>query len=623
MLQLLKHLWRIIMSDYSFSSDEEYNDDQLHTNFVSSRNNKHSKHEGQTNNGLTEYEKVLVKLENLFNKVTQRTDQLSAKEQQAEQKQINDLFAQVITNLNADETTQRKETLINQENLSGIIKLAAYFGNTKTITVLLEKHQEALIKDEAEALTFAIMYAAHQDKTETLNLLLNNLAVMETVINQDAKVLAKYITDTAENGPEKALRVLLNNDAIFNKVLSQCPRKLVDAITSTVNNDQKEAYGYSNCKQNLELLLSKDVLEKIRYYSPDSKTAFDDIVEVLKYYKDNKYFNVMSSSFYGKGVSSNVEESVVKVIATETLATIDEIEQYPEVLKEIETLSTQEQPDKTAIDKKFEEARKLVTNNNINYEHSEKNLMELSIDFNNTDTIKHLLENHFDKLKEKPIDLGYSIEYSASKGHIEALTTLLTTRGVLDTVINKCPGKLVNAIEAAAQAEKTKVLELLLSNDKIINAIIKDSGKDNLKDALDQGFEGNKDKVADIIATRNQIVLKRNITTGIGAGIAGSAVGLGTIAGAFTAKLLASKSTTVKNCISLVVNCFLPIFNATNNLLMKISPKLDLNNLAKALSNPIVTGLIVGVIAIVGAITSSIVAGVGAHKKQGGTILGR
>jgi hypothetical protein len=56
---------------------------------------------------------------------------------------------------------------------------------------------------------------------------------------------------------------------------------------------------------------------------------------------------------------------------------------------------------------------------------------------------------------------------------------------------------------------------------------------------------------------------------------------------------------------------------------MKISSKLDLNKLAKAMANPKVTGLMIGVLAILGAISSALGVGAIAHKAQGGTILGR
>jgi F0F1-type ATP synthase membrane subunit c/vacuolar-type H+-ATPase subunit K len=107
-----------------------------------------------------------------------------------------------------------------------------------------------------------------------------------------------------------------------------------------------------------------------------------------------------------------------------------------------------------------------------------------------------------------------------------------------------------------------------------------------------------------------------NLKTVAIAGGLGAAVGLGTIAGAFTAKLLASRSTIVKNYISLVINCFLPFFNETNNLLRQISPNLDLNKFSKAITDPKVAALIVGVIAGLGAISSALAAGAIAHKVQ-------
>jgi hypothetical protein len=67
----------------------------------------------------------------------------------------------------------------------------------------------------------------------------------------------------------------------------------------------------------------------------------------------------------------------------------------------------------------------------------------------------------------------------------------------------------------------------------------------------------------------------------------------------------------------------LPAFNKVNDQLMKISSKLDLNKLAKAITNPKVATLMVGVLAILGAISSALGVGAIAHKKQGGTILGR
>jgi uncharacterized FlaG/YvyC family protein len=231
-------------------------------------------------------------------------------------------------------------------------------------------------------------------------------------------------------------------------------------------------------------------------------------------------------------------------------------------------------------------------------------------------------------IKECPEYLGLAIEAAVKKGHDQTLGLLLNKPAVLKKVINEHQIYLILAIKFTAEANHQKSLELLLSNDKIINAIIKYSEEKNLASALSKsnffGFIKVEPETANkIVSTRKDIVTKRNITTGIVAGIAGSTVGLGTIAGAFTAKLLASRSTMVKNCISLVVNCFLPIFNTINKLLMKISSKLDLNKLAKAMTNPKTAGLMIGVLAIFGAISSALGVGAIAHKKQGGTILGR
>jgi ElaB/YqjD/DUF883 family membrane-anchored ribosome-binding protein len=316
------------------------------------------------------------------------------------------------------------------------------------------------------------------------------------------------------------------------------------------------------------LLLTKDILEKLRYHSEESKKVFDDI-------KNN-----LTDLITAQDVTAEVKE-----IADKALKTIDDIEQYPAILENLEKLRYTLQ-DSNKIDELFAKAIKkaieLVNNNNVHYEHSKKSLIEFAAEFGNVKTINYLLEKQLETLKEKPAQLESAIYFAAVDNH-------------------------------------QKALELLLSNDKIINAIIKSSGKDNLKDALEARFEDKKDQLDHVVKTRDNLVRNRNIKTVAIAGVVGAAVAGGTFVGALVAK----KGLNLFKDTILVTNCLLPAFNKVNDQLMKISSKLDLNKLAKAITNPKVATLMVGVLAILGAISSALGVGAMAYRKQGGTILGR
>jgi ankyrin repeat protein len=483
--------------------------------------NKQLSNEAQNNPELTEYQQVLDKLQELLVKVEDRTDQLSAKEQEAEQQQINDLFAQAQEKLNDNIHNVNYQ---DQDYQQSLIELAAYFGNIDTITILLgEKHLETL-KQKPYQLGWAIRNAAYHGHDEALELLLEAPDVRDAVIEKCSIKLGWAIRYAARNGHHKALNLLLDKPEVLKKVIDNCPYHLGRAIYSAAKNGQHQS---------------------------------------LKYLLDNP--------------------AALKTV----------IENFPDKLGE-------------AIDAAA-------------YNGHDQALEHL---LNNPNVLKTVIENSPDKL-------GEAIDAAAYNGHDEALELLLEAPGVRDAVIEKCPKQLGSAIYYAAFWNHDKSLELLVTKN-ILEKLQKQSPKTlqeieknlNEREKAQHITPAVQKVVTEGLKNIKELKNRKTVKTALVAGgvVAGGAASV--VGGTFVGALLAKKGLNLVKDTRLVTNHLLPAFNKVNDQLMKISSKLDLNKLAKAFTDPKIAALMIGMAAILGVI-SSIVAGVGAHKKQGGTILGR
>jgi DNA-binding Lrp family transcriptional regulator len=553
------------MSGYS-SDDENGLANQSFTNFNGSNGNKQStvipqSGSSRTNNELTKYKDILYQL-SLLQTIDQNRKEdkklLSVQEQAAEQKErtkINDLFAQAKYLIENDKDKYSKEEFA----VAYLMLPAAYFGNRDTIEYLLENHLEKL--------------------TKYIDL-------------SDAVFWATY------NVHDTALALLLDNSAVLKTVIEKCPKKLGNLICRAANNNHNKVLG---------LLVSKDILEQLRYNSKESKEVFDKIKDHLTALNNDQYEDVSQE---------------VKDIIEQYLKTIEEINRYPEVLEALKKLSNQSTPDQDEINKKFAEAINLANKNNVNYQQDNYTLLELAAYFDKDEIIKNLLTNHLETLKEEPEQLGYAIIAAAYNGHHKALGLLLNNQAVLKTVIDRRPGTLGQAIAWAAEEGHHLAVKPLITKD-ILEKLQKQCRVtfQDLEESLNI-FKDNNDLTKEVktVVTEGLKNIKelRNRKTAKAAVAAGGVVAGGAasvVGGTFVSALLAKKGLNLVKDTRLVTNHLLPAFNKVNDQLIKISSKLDLNKLAKAFTDPKIAALMIGMSAILGVI-SSIVAGVGAHKAQ-------
>jgi ankyrin repeat protein len=417
-----------------------------------------------------------------------------------------------------------------------------------------------------------------EDRTEKLSV--QEQAAEQKEINNLFEQAKNKVNNDNVNKQDKGYRLLelaakLGKDEIIQHLLTnhleslkEEPEQLDWAIYWAADNGHHQA---------LKLLVTKDILEQLRYNSKESKEVFGTIKNGLTDFKNDE----------DAGVSQEV-----KGIITQALATIEEINRYPEVLEDLEALSNQEQLDQGEINKKFAEAINLANKNNVNYQQDNYTLLELAAKLGNIDTVNYLLEKHLETLKEEPDQLGSSIYEAADNGHDKTLK-LLVTKDILKQLQKQSPKTLQEFEESLNDLKKHE--DITPAVQKVVS-------------------EGLKN----INELRNRKTVKTALVAGgVVAGGAAAVVGA-----TFVSALLAKKGLNLVKDTRLVTNHLLPAFNKVNDQLMRISSKLDLNKLAKAFTDPKIAALMVGMSAILGVI-SSIVAGVGAHKKQGGTILGR
>jgi hypothetical protein len=220
-----------------------------------------------------------------------------------------------------------------------------------------------------------------------------------------------------------------------------------------------------------------------------------------------------------------------------------------------------------------------------------------------------------------------AIKFAAENGHHQALGLLLNTSDFLNQLLLtwNLNLNLDTAVEQTAKKSHYQALNVLLTKN-ILQKLSYYSPKEfySIKKQLNEWKKGDNEQLKNIADTTLKTIkeiknekYRKTVKTAVVAGgvVAGGAAAV--VGGTFVGALLAKKGIKLIKDTRLVTSCLLPLFNATNKLLMKISPKLDLNNLAKALTNPKIAGLVVGVIAILGVI-SSIVAGVVHHTLQSG-----
>jgi hypothetical protein len=346
-------------------------------------------------------------------------------------------------------------------------------------------------------------------------------------------------------------------------------------IMSNVNSDDEN--GYDND------LLNDDV---------ESDGGYHDIIEVESNDEngpnDQSFTNFVSSEnntqpeHEGQANNGLTEyEKVLKQLA----------ELYGRVKNRISQLSEQEQQQ---INDLLAQTSELIKNDKDNqYSQIEVAILILpAAAFGKRDTIEYLLENHHEALLGKPENLSYAIYWAARNGHDKTLE-LLVTKDILGKLQKQSPKILQEIEKRLNEREKSKYITPAVQ--KVVT-----EGLKNIKEL------------------KNRKTVKTALVAGgVVAGGAASVVG-----GTFVGALLAKKGLNLVKDTRLVTNHLLPAFNKVNDQLIKISSKLDLNKLAKAFTDPKIAALMIGMAAILGVI-SSIVAGVGAHKKQGGTILGR
>jgi hypothetical protein len=269
-------------------------------------------------------------------------------------------------------------------------------------------------------------------------------------------------------------------------------------------------------------------------------------------------------------------------------------------------------------------------------------------------------------IEKQPQQFGWAIRHAAKYGRLEELKKLLKDKNILNKVIVKCPTQLGWAVYEAVKNKHHASLDELLNNEAVINAITT-KHTDILGSSVYYVVENKDDEELKLITTNQTILeainqkspeifkeiqqkikeVKNKPTSTTSAGDASKSknttpsleenapkstrkwgatfkaarpfliaagVAASVITGGFAAMLLASRIHKVKNC-SLVANFLVPAFNKMNNQLIKISPKLDLNELTKVLSNPKLAALMIGITALLGIMTA-MVAGVSAHSKQ-------
>jgi hypothetical protein len=287
-------------------------------------------------------------------------------------------------------------------------------------------------------------------------------------------------------------------------------------------------------------------------------------------------------------------------------------------------------PQSTDLKKWFNLAIKTVDKKHVNEQDYETcySLIEFASMHGHTYTIKHLLKHFPVELLNYPWRLKAAIIFAAKNGHHEALQTLINNQDVINKLLKDyhINLNLDMAVEVAATMGHHQALNILLTKNILQNlSYYSPTEFNSIEKQLNKWQKGGNKKfkntadtalktIREIKNERNYNTAKAAIVTGVLAGLATTIVG-----GTFVGVLLTKKVQNLFKDNRLVFNYLLPLFNKINNQLMEISPKLDLNNLAKTLANPKIAGLMIGIIVAFVAIGSALVAFVKAQKAQCGS----
>jgi hypothetical protein len=376
---------------------------------------------------------------------------------------------------------------------------------------------------------------------------------------------------------------LFAQEGVINEIIedNSNTRQYIQAIVNWVCDDKNA--------EAMKLLLTEEVLQKLRA-KPDNR-EFYSIENNLKELQ-------------------KCDKKEIKDIAIKGLETINQIK-YQAALQDLSKLNPETSVDLNKANVLLLEARESVTTKNVNKTFKNSySLLVCAAHFGNVDTIKCLLSDSelFDTLKKMPMQLADAIKIADIYYQNRAFKLLIKQSGILGTIIDAAKKGEVNPLKLCVESKITlkKIMYISPKGFKDIESALNNLSKSKSKSPEVRTFTTEALKtIREIKNERNRNAAKAAIVTGVLTGVTINIVG-----GTFVGALLAMKVQNLFKDTRLVFNYLLPLLNKINNLLMKISPKLDLNNLAKT------PGLMIGIIAAFIAIGSALVEGAKAYNQQ-------